>query len=91
MKSECECVAFDVNAWNDSRSKWIRGKGCTHHIKQYVGFMINTIPDGDKHLHATYKTHLDFNAWIPPNTQADTENLEQKAFAINQFSVSSSL
>lgn len=30
--------------------------------------------DGNKHLHATHQTHLDVHAWIPPKTQANTEN-----------------
>lgn len=48
----------------------------------------STISNGDKHLHATYQTHLDFHAWIPPKAQANTKNLEQKAFAINPVSSS---
>lgn len=79
----------DVNVRNDNVRKWKRQKGCTDHLKQYV--MINTTPNGDKHLHATYQTHLDFHARIPPKTQANTENPKQKAFAINHFSVSSVL
>lgn len=60
-------VLMLMNGWNDTGRQWKRGKGCAHHFKQCIGFIITTTRHGDKHLHATNPS--DFHAWILPKTQ----------------------
>lgn len=49
----------------------------------------NKLTHEDEHLHATYQEHV-FSCMDSPK-KTYTENHKQKAFATNQFSVSSSL